>query len=335
MNLLDKDGFILHSQAVHVSPVLTADDAQLMTTAELVDFALHLEPLLYGFASSDFNYNMYTALWDDYPALTELIFRDDLVSEIEAHSRSYPNCTSRSQELLEIAKLHDANYAQYGTYLSRAEAEALSTEELVSYLSQHQGFTSYITTARQEAENIYSLYENARYFNPVLAVLEGRADSTEVLLSGFNDDLTTHFLMLQHVYMSQLSIPQAQQVLDLLCEGNDISTMSTKNLAMVITNVYDIYTCLLLDNPYPYETLLQEFPPMRELENRADAVSILLAYLTDTTNAVSTTQKNSASAILHKSACYDRMTQEEKEILQEYGLRYPLFEYTVILPVGP
>lgn len=335
VDLLDKDGFILDSQAVHIWPVLTADDAQFMTTAELVDFALHLEPLLYGFASSDSNYNMYTAIWDDFPALTELIFRDDLVSEIEAHSRSYPNCTSSSQELLEIAKLHAGKYAQYGTYLSRAEAEALSTEELVSYLSQHQGFTSYISAHWQEAENIYSLYENAKYFNPVLAVLEERTDATEVLLSGFNDDLTTHFLMLQHVYMSQLSIPQAQQVLDALCEGNDISTISTKNLAMVITNVYDIYTSLMLGNPYPYETLLQEFPPLKELENRVDAVTILLLYLTDTTNAVSTAQKDSASAILYKSACYDRMTQVEKELLDQYGLRYPLFEYPVILPVGP
>ena len=315
---LSDDSVVLQKATIPVSPILSAEAANVQSTYGLVEYAVHLEAMDAFVANDDavMYLETFMDLWPHFPALLELTFREDAAIILAEHASLYPSCADTVGTLTLLIN-HISQ--QYIGYKDAPIPSVMETSELISHVSEQEQLIVCINDLLVQLENYSVAYHALRCLQPAVAELENREDAAAELLKRYGESQIINFLFVQPVFMSELSIYEAAEFVDKLHEGDGIETVSTDNLAMVITSVFHVNSSLQFSYPYSYAQLCQAFPPLQEFEKREDAHTVLLAYLTESNGIITETQKSTASLLLYQEPFYSRLDEWQLEILERGG----------------
>ncbi len=318
VELYDDSG-VLQNATIPVTPIMSTQDTFTKTTQSLVEYALHLEAIktVIAIENEDIRLQACMALLQHHPALVELVFRDNATIKLAEHVSLYPSCADAAEVLtLLINDIRD----RYIGYKDTTAVSDMETDALIIHLSNQPQLTDCVSDLITEFANNSIIYHVLHSLQPAVAELTLRADTASSLLRRYGQSPIISVLLSLPEFMSKFSVNEATNYIHLLAEENGIETVSTKNLAMVISSLSLMNTTLQFSYPYSYDNLRQIFPALQELENREDAHTVLLTYLIDYRGIVPEDQKTTASLLLHQEPFYSRLDGQQLKILEMGGL---------------
>lgn len=309
---------IFQRASIIVSPIIDAENAQTMTTVELVDYAVHLKRMktLAALQSPEVSVDRaFIWLFQQYPALLELSLRYDTVEKLQQHGKLYTQCQKVTDMLTTLSNSMCERFAPY-TDFTYYDSDFISTQELVDRLLKQPQLETFLTEySAMLSKNDLAVYQILRYLQSAVYRLEQQTDAAQVLLENYGKSSIIDFLIMQPEFLSKMSIQEAGQLFLKLRSRPE--GLTTADLIHVITCLRDVRLSLLYNAPYTYENLRLQLLEMQVLEQQEGVIIQLLGYVNDQFG-VTEEQVATAKALLKTDYYYSKMTETERKLL-EYG----------------